>query len=152
TGDMPYMSQGNSFLDDINDTISNSPDAQNFPFTCSASNGKFPYFAAIGNHDVDGYNGTITPAGQYDYWKNWVGPKLDTTLVGLSNFKVGPSNGYDSRTTYSFDYKNAHFVVVNQYYNDPTYPTDNPIACIRPEMQAWIDQDLSQTTQPVKFV
>jgi hypothetical protein len=152
TGDIPFMSVSNSYLDDINDSISNSPDGQNFPFTCSASNGKFPYFVAIGNHDVDGYTGAITPQQQYDYWRTWVGPKLDTTLVGLSNFKIGPSNGYDSRTTYSFDYKNAHFVVVNQYYNDPTYPTDNPIACIRPELQTWIDQDLSQTSQPVKFV
>jgi hypothetical protein len=151
TGDIPFMSVSNTYLDDINDVISNSPSGQNFPFTCSASNGKFPYFVAIGNHDVDGYD-TMTPRTQYDYWRSWVGPKLDTTLVGLSNFRVGPSNGYDDRTTYSFDYKNAHFVVVNQYYNDPTYPTANPIACIRPQLQTWIDQDLAQTTQPVKFV
>jgi cysteine-rich repeat protein len=151
TGDIPFMSVSHEYLDEINDAISDSPSGPNYPFACQASNGKFPYFVAVGNHDVDGYD-TLTPQLQYDYWANHVGPKLDTTLVGLENFRVGPSNGDDAKTTYSFDYKNAHFIVVNQYFGDPNYPTPNPVACIRPELYTWIDQDLAQTTQPVKFV
>jgi cysteine-rich repeat protein len=151
TGDIPYMADSSHALDDLNDNISNSASGANFPFACSASNGKFPYFVAIGNHDVDGY-GTLTPQLQYDYWRTVVGPKLPGTLTGISNFKLGPSNGYDAYTSYSFDYKNAHFVIVNQYHDDPTYPTSDPIACVRPSVYQWIDQDLAQTTKPVKFV
>ena len=151
TGDIPFMSDSDHALDDLNDGISNSASGSNYPFQCSASNGKFPYFVAIGNHDVDGY-GNLTPQIQYDYWRNVVGPRLGTTLVGITNFKQGPNNGYDANTTYSFDYKNAHFVVINQYHDDPTYPTTDPVACIRPSLYQWVDQDLTETTQPIKFV
>ena len=151
TGDIPFMEDGNQALDDLNDNISNSPSGANYPFQCAASNGKFPYFVALGNHDVDGYN-TLTPQSQYDYWRNYVGPRLSTTLTGISNFRQGPSNGYDASTTYSFDYRNAHFVVVNQYHDDPAYPTPDPVACMRPSLYQWVDQDLAQTTQPIKFV
>jgi len=151
TGDIPFMTVSSTYLDDLNGTISNTPDGANYPFMCTASNGQFPYFVAIGNHDIDGYL-TTTPAAQYDYWRTVVGPKVNSTLVGLTNFRVGPNNGYDALTSYSFDYKNAHFVVVNQYYADPTYPTDDPIACVRPGLYQWIDQDLAQSTKPVKFV
>ena len=152
TGDIPFMVDGNGTLDDLNSTVSGIL----FPFSCSASNGQFPYFVAIGNHDVDGYDGAngTTPQTQYNYWSTYVGPKLTNTLVGLKNFREGPksADGHDARTTYSFDYKNAHFVVVNQYYQDPLYPTSNPLACIRQSLYDWIDQDLAQTTRPLKFV
>jgi cysteine-rich repeat protein len=153
-GDIPFMADGNTRLDDLNDVLSNSADGQDYPFTCSASNGKFPYFVALGNHDVDGYTGTIntTSQSQYEYWRTVVGPKLDSTLVGIQNFRVGPSNGHDNRTTYSFDYKNAHFVIVNQYHDDPNYPTVDPVGCIRTSLYQWIDQDLAQTSKPLKFV
>jgi cysteine-rich repeat protein len=149
TGDIPFMAEGFSRLDEINGDLSGA----SYPFTCSASSLNFPYFVAIGNHDVDGF-GVLTPAQQYGYWKNTVGPKLGTTLVGIRNFRLGPSaaDGHDARTTYSFDYKNAHFVVVNQYHDDPNYPTDNPVGCIRPALMSWIEADLAATSQPVKFV
>ena len=153
TGDIPYMVQGLNYLDQLNDTISNSSGGANFPFQCSASNGKFPYFVAVGNHDVDGEGGaTPTPQSQYNYWAGTVGPKLPSTLVGISNFKWGPTQAYDQKTNYSFDYKNAHFVIVNQYDGDPTYPTANPVACSRTSNYNWIDQDLAATTKPIKFV
>ena len=115
TGDIPFMDTSQDKLDTLNRQISNTPGGtQNYPFTCSASNGQFPYFVAVGNHDVDGYI-HLTPQSQYDYWSNFVGPKLPTTLVGIQNFTWGPDNGHDARTSYSFDYKNTHFVVVNQY-------------------------------------
>ena len=153
TGDIPFMSDGgDTKLDSLNAIISNQPGGpQQYPFACSASSGQFPYFVAVGNHDIDGYN-SMTPATQYAYWRNVVGAKVTSTLVGLANFQQGPNLGYDSRTTYSFDYKNAHFVVTNQYFDDPAYPTANPTACIRPGLYDWIDQDLSHTTKPLKFV
>jgi cysteine-rich repeat protein len=151
TGDIPFMVDGDGRLDEINNAISNSAGGQRYPFTCTASNGKYPYFVAIGNHDVDGYIGS-TPQKQYNYWSNVVGPKLPVTLVGISNFRQGPENPTSQRTTYSFDYKNAHFVIVNQYQGDPAFPTSDPTACIRTQMHQWIDQDLSSSAKTMKFV
>lgn len=146
-GDIPFMYVSFGRLDELNGAISDS----RYPFACGAGNRKFPYFVALGNHDVDGTK-NITPELQYDYWSNYVGPRLPTTLVGIRNFRWGPSNGYDYRTSYSFDYKNAHFIVVNQYHGDPAYPTADPIACIRPDLYSWIDQDLAETNMPIRFV
>src|SRR4051812_6335751 len=96
TGDIPFMSQGLGHLDEMNDTISNGSVGAKYPFNCQASNGKFPYFVSIGNHDIDGYGGaTPTPQSQYNYWNNTVGPKLNTTLLGITNFKWGPNQSYD---------------------------------------------------------
>jgi len=147
TGDIPFMDTSQTRLDQLNNAISDA----NYPFNCAAGSRRFPYFVALGNHDVDGYI-HLTPQLQYDYWNNFLGPRLPTALLGVQNFKWGPSVGPDARTTYSFDYKNAHFVVVNQYSGDPAYPTPNPNACIRQEMMTWIDQDLAATDRPIKFV
>ena len=154
-GDIPYMATSVSTLDDINNEISNSPAGQRYPFVCSASSGKFPYFVALGNHDVDGTLGT-TPEFQYNYWRTVVAPHVPTTLVGLTNFQEGPQSpdGHDMRTNYSFDYKNAHFVIVNQYFGDTAYPDGAlaPLGCIRQPLFEWMDQDLAASDKPIKFV
>ncbi|MCE7983553.1 MAG: hypothetical protein DYG89_20460 [Caldilinea sp. CFX5] len=146
-GDIPYVPGINTGLDTLNAELSGN----NYPFTCSASNREFPMFVALGNHDVDGEDATQI-ASKLAYWSNAIGPRVDKTLVGIQNFKWGPDNGYDARTSYSFDYKNTHFVVYNQYYGDPGYPTPNPVACVRPALYTWIDQDLTATTRPIKIV
>ena len=145
------MAGGSTLLDELNDFISNSAGGQNYPFPCDVSNGRFPYFVAVGNHDVDG-EGTTTPQTQYDYWSNTVGPRLPSTLVGIQNFRSGPSAAHDARTTYSFDYKDAHFVVLNLFHGDPAYPTSDPVACVRSDLMQWLEEDLTQTTRPVRFV
>lgn len=146
-GDVPFVPAIEPLsIEAINGEISGN----NYPFTCSAGNRTFPMFVALGNHDVDGDAAQI--ATKFAYWRDTIGQRVDKTLVGIQNFRFGPHNGYDERTTYSFDYKNAHFVVVNQYYGDPTYPTSNPIACVRQTVYDWIDQDLANTTRPIKFV
>ena len=63
-----------------------------------------------------------------------------------------PSGTQDARTTYSFDYQSAHFIVLNEYHGDPAYPTGDPVGCIRNDLMQWIDQDLTQTTRPMRFV
>ena len=149
-GDVPYVPGIEQFsIEALNGEIS----GDNYPFTCAVGNRTFPMFVAMGNHDLDGDATQI--AAKFAYWRDQIGPQVDQTLVGIQNFRLGPDNGYDARLTYSFDYKNAHFVVVNQYYGDPTYPdytTKNPLACIRPTMYEWLDQDLASTTRPIKFV
>lgn len=145
-GDIPYVSGINTTLETLNAELSGA----NYPFTCSAGNRTFPMFVALGNHDVDGTPTEITT--KLAYWSTQIGQIVDKTLVGLQNFQWGPDNGYDARTTYSFDYKHTHFVVYNQYYGDPDYPTANPVACVRQAMYDWIDQDLTKTNRPLKIV
>jgi photosystem II stability/assembly factor-like uncharacterized protein len=48
---------------------------------------------------------------------------------------------------YSFDYQNAHFVVLNLYYD---YVVDNPQLSAR--QKNWFQNDLSSNTQPIVFV
>lgn len=145
-GDIPYVPGISTSLETLNAELSGA----NYPFTCSASNRTFPLFVALGNHDVDGTPTEI--ATKLAYWSTQLGPSVDKALVGLQNFQWGPDNGYDARTTYSFDYKHTHFVVYNQYYGDPDYPTANPVACVRQAMYDWIDQDLTNTNRPIKIV
>ena len=146
-GDVPFVPGIEPLgMEAINGEIS----GDNYPFTCAASNREFPMFVALGNHDVDGDAAQI--ATKFAYWRDTIGQRVDKTLVGIQNFRFGPHNGYDARTTYSFDYKNAHFVVVNQYYGDPAHPTSNPVACVRQTVYDWIDQDLATTTRSIKFV
>lgn len=146
-GDVPFVPGIEPLsMEAINDEIS----GDNYPFTCSAGNRAFPMFVAMGNHDLDGDAAQI--ATKMAYWSNQIGTLVDKTLVGLQNFQWGPDNGYDARTTYSFDYKNTHFVVYNQYYGDPAYPTTDPVGCVRQAMYDWIDQDLTSTNRSVKIV
>jgi cysteine-rich repeat protein len=147
-GDTPYVPGLEQLsIEDLNEEIS----GDNYPFTCAASNRQFPLFVALGNHDLDG-DTTSEITTKMAYWRDQIGPQVDKTLVGIQNFRWGPDNGYDARTTYSFDYKNTHFVVYNQYYGDPGYPTPNPLACVRQSMYEWIDQDLTNTNRPIKIV
>jgi hypothetical protein len=60
----------------------------------------------------------------------------------------GPVNCEE--TTYSFDYKNAHFVVLNEYYNGiGDKKTDGDIV---PELLSWLKNDLDENTKPFVFV
>jgi cysteine-rich repeat protein len=145
-GDVPYVPAINTSLDALNAELS----GDNYPFACTASNQEFPMFVALGNHDLDGDESEIM--AKVAYWRDQIGQRADQTLVGIQNFQWGPDNGYDVRTTYSFDYKNSHFVVYNQYYGDPDYPSASPLGCVRQTLYDWIDQDLSNTNRPIKIV
>jgi cysteine-rich repeat protein len=144
TGDIPFISSGPNALDELNQRIGS-------PFRCTPSPKRFPYFVALGNHDVAGY-AKASAEQQYAYWSGQLGPRLDSALLGMQNFREGPHLPHEARTTYSFDYQDAHIVVLNQYHADPNYPTKKPRACIGPQLLAWLDQDLAATRRPVKFV
>ena len=64
----------------------------------------------------------------------------------------GPPGTED--TTYSWDYANAHFVVLNEYWNGKTGPgsdvaTDGDIV---PALRQWLEADLATNKQPFTFV
>ncbi|MFL6567582.1 MAG: metallophosphoesterase, partial [Chthoniobacterales bacterium] len=88
---------------------------------------RVPTFPTMGNHDIETANGA------------WY----------LSNFRL-PQNGppaNEKERNYSFDYGNAHFVVIDA--NAWVNPYDaNRVATIK----AWLTSDLAATQQRWKFV
>ena len=97
----------------------------------------YPWYPVVGNHEAE------TPSDM-----TWL---RDFNLNGtaLPNIvKSGPANGVE--TNYSFDYGDVHFTVINEYYDvagDTATDGDVPDA-----LHTWLDNDLTTTAQPIKFV
>jgi hypothetical protein len=122
----------------------------------------YPFYPVVGNHDV--YN-TATLAIDIDgrrtrdlvahnrenlqHVVNW-GPDIPSRLPGYGD------DGFRF-TTYSFDYGNAHFVVLDQYgkndYQQPDgkFPARGNAHLFAP-IQDWLATDLAQTKQEHTFV
>jgi len=62
--------------------------------------------------------------------------------------RAGPPGAVE--TCYSFDYENAHFVVINQYYDGKSDAgTDGDVT---PALHEWLAEDLAANEQPLVFV
>jgi hypothetical protein len=123
---------------------------------------EYPWYPVVGNHDViNTGNVTIDTNG----WRlralrayatnalpgivSW-GPDVASRLPGYE--QGGPRD-----TTYSFDYGNCHFIVLDEYCkNDWPGPASNypgrGTAWIFKPTQAWLSNDLSRTTREHIFV
>jgi hypothetical protein len=134
---------------------------------------EFPWFPAMGNHNMDGDETTL-PWFTSTYGDTWstnpAASRLAKQLPGLSNFNAGPSQvlnstgsllGIAPATIYSFDYKEAHIIVLNNFeqgmsvYHDYAFgvfdyngSANNPTN----SQLDWVANDLASTTQPVKLV
>jgi len=97
----------------------------------------YPWYPVVGNHEAE----------------------TDSDMTWLRTFNMngsllpnivsrGPANGVE--TNYSFDYGDAHFTVLNEYYDgtsDTATDGDIPTA-----LHDWLVADLTATSKPVKFV
>jgi hypothetical protein len=123
-----------------------------------------PIFFGLGNHDTE-------VVSTVNYTVEVLGPQITASLPGMRNFQEGPydvyPNGYEDRNlTYSFDYKNAHFVMMHAYLRDLTLdpaamsglcgyssssnrfdgkPLYGPTGCIHDDLLIWLDNDLAST-------
>lgn len=99
----------------------------------------YMWYPVVGNHEAE------TPSDMeylrtYDYEAN--GMALPNVVDS------GPSGS--EWTTYSFDYANAHFVVLNEYYDGTSDTgTDGDVV---DELYAWLAADLAATTKEHIFV
>lgn len=92
-----------------------------------------PTVFVIGNHDVEDEEDLIAMQ-EYN-------SQLD--IPGTSNYRRM------SDTTFSFDFHNSHFTIVDQYDGaDPDYP----LPIISSELMHWIEHDLKYSSQKFKFV
>jgi hypothetical protein len=94
------------------------------------------WYPVAGNHDSD------NPS---DPDMKWIREEFHSLPYIVNS---GPVNCEE--TTYSFDFKNAHFVVLNEYYDGAgdTKADGN----IVPELLLWLKNDLDKNTKPFVFI
>lgn len=98
---------------------------------------EYPWYAGVGNHDAE------TP-----YDMTWLREynRHGQTLPHIIH--AGPLNGIE--TTYSFEYGDAHFILLNEYYDGQSdCATDGDIG---DALYTWLLQDLQQNEKPLIFV
>jgi hypothetical protein len=94
----------------------------------------YPWYPVLGNHDPE------SPSSM-DYLREY-----STTVPNVVN--RGP-NGCEE-TTFSFDYGDAHFVVLNQYFDgEKDWGLEGDVV---PELLEWLESDLEATTKGRIFV
>ncbi len=105
-----------------------------------------PFLPVLGNHDMGSNDLTKYPDGLayfYFYRVPLNGPKLPpaNTMTpsakgtGLQNFLAAASENYPQTANYSFDYGNAHFVVLDSNPN---------VNWTTPELVDWLKNDLEK--------
>ncbi len=95
---------------------------------------EYPWYPVIGNHELE------SPSS-ISYLR-----KLGMTLPRVVN--RGPKGCEE--TTYSFDWADSHFVVLNLYYDGVRdWATEGGVA---PELMAWLEADLETNTKKHTFV
>ncbi len=102
------------------------------------------WYPVVGNHELPGQGHEPYYGANMDTLRNYnVG---GNTLPYVVN--IGPTNCEE--TTYSFDYENTHFVVLNQYYDGSSdIGTDGDVL---DSLYFWLANDLAANTMPLVFV
>lgn len=97
----------------------------------------YPWYPVVGNHDTEDHTSMQTLR------------KINAGGNSLQNIvNVGPPGSIE--TTFSFDYGNSHFVVINQYFDGKSdIGTDGTIV---PEILHWLEEDLEKNTKAYVFV
>ncbi|MBC8402558.1 MAG: metallophosphoesterase [Candidatus Marinimicrobia bacterium] len=97
----------------------------------------YPWYPVVGNHDIED---STYMQNLRDFNAN------GNSLPNVVN--VGPPGSVE--TTFSFDYGNCHFVVLNQYFDGKSdMGTDGNLV---PELLDWLERDLEKNTKPYVFV
>jgi hypothetical protein len=102
------------------------------------------WYPVVGNHELPGGGHESYLGSNMDWLReyNASGNSLPHVVNG------GPPGSRE--TTYSFDYQNAHFVVLNEYYNGTSDTgTDGDIV---DALYHWLAEDLASTFKPHIFV
>ncbi|MFH0881923.1 MAG: metallophosphoesterase [bacterium] len=98
---------------------------------------EYPWYPVIGNHE-------LAEEEYLEYLRHY-----NDDGVSLPNLvRTGPPGS--EATTYSFDWGNSHFAVINQYYDGVSdAATEGRIV---PEILDWLERDLSESDKPLLFV
>ncbi len=93
------------------------------------------WYPAVGNHEAE------TPEDMA-WLRDWAKADIPNLV------RRGPENGRE--TTYSFDFANAHFAVLNQYYDGSSDTGANGDIC--DALYQWLKEDLAATAKRYIFV
>ncbi|MGD0786120.1 MAG: metallophosphoesterase, partial [Sedimentisphaerales bacterium] len=114
----------------------------------------FPCYGVVGNHDAE--SPTTDMQWLRDEYNN--GHSVRTPLQTLIN-RPGPTGSVE--TTYSWDYGNAHFIVLNCYWDGNTIANSDSdhglihgdaSGDIKPALLTWLTNDLAATSKPFIFI
>ncbi len=95
----------------------------------------YPWYPVPGNHEME-----------VEQDIQWLQKYNKNSLPNVVNF--GPAG--TEELTYSFDWKNCHYVVLNQYFDGKSINgTDGDIV---PELMTWLKNDLTSTNKKFIFV
>lgn len=95
----------------------------------------YQWYPVVGNHESE------TP-----YDMDWLRQWGQDNVIGVLN--EGPVNSEE--TSYSFDFDQTHFIVINEYYDGNSDIATN--GNISPALYSWIENDLKNTDKPLIFV
>jgi hypothetical protein len=100
------------------------------------------WYPVVGNHDT---KSEVAMQWRRDEFSKGSGgrPPLKNAIKN-----PGPAGG--TETTYSFDHGNAHFVILNEYYDGKSDTGTG--GDIVPALREWLDADLAANTKPFVFV
>ncbi len=104
------------------------------------------WYPVVGNHEAETSSDMTWIRDEYT-----TGNGLRTPLSNATN-QNGPAGSVE--TTYSWDHGNAHFIVLNEYWNGET-AAGSDVATDGDIVQAlydWLAADLAANTQPFVFV
>lgn len=104
------------------------------------------WIPGIGNHEAE-------DAVEMD----WIRAEYDNgngERISLADFVSHAGPDGSSETTYSWNFRNAHFIYLNQYWDGSNAPgsdvaTDGDVV---PELRDWLAADLAANTRPAIFV
>jgi predicted phosphodiesterase len=94
----------------------------------------YTWYPVVGNHNIESQDGM-------QWIKNYV-------KENLHSIKPGPEGSEE--TTYSFNYKNAHIIVLNEYYDGKSDTGTDGDIC--DSLYQWLEKDLQANTKPFIFV
>jgi hypothetical protein len=100
----------------------------------------FLWYPVVGNHEIS------DDINNFNYIRDAIVPSLPYIV------NYGPTGS--TNTSYSWDYSNAHFIAVNEYWDGTTNTNADHLADgdIRPQLRTWIDTDLADSSVPHRFV
>ena len=98
---------------------------------------EYTWYPVVGNHEAE-TEFDMAWLREYNRYGN--------TLLNIT--QSGPANG--TETTYSFEYGDAHFILLNEYYDgESDIATDGEIG---DELYQWLIFDLQRNNKPLIFV
>jgi hypothetical protein len=105
------------------------------------------WYPAVGNHELPNAGSESYPGANMDWLRDY---DYDANGVGIPPDIVNTGPAGCPKTTYSFDYENAHFVVLNEYCDvggDTVTDGDIP-----DHLYNWLVADLATTSKAFIFV